>query len=181
LVENGARQRSDGTGTEHGWPFRAAVVLLVLALVASLLVGLAPTHAAAAPSCDRNALVAGRLAELGRFGVEWRVGRTPVDAFVITMHIGVTVSEVVTCNRALIMSEVNHEWMHTQQFRVTRITGCASTAGTSRRSRTCGSLLFGSRCTQYLDARALETCRAVVGCPAFEYGAAPRLLAAAGR
>ncbi|MEV6879770.1 hypothetical protein [Amycolatopsis sp. NPDC051128] len=55
---------------------RLLALFAALLAVASLVVGLAPAPAAAAPACDRGALVAGRLAELGRFGVEWRVGRT---------------------------------------------------------------------------------------------------------
>ncbi|MEV6646070.1 hypothetical protein [Amycolatopsis sp. NPDC051371] len=155
-----------------------------MAAVAGLLVGLAPARAAAAPSCDRGTLVDARLAELGRFGVEWRVGPTRPDAWGVTLpDEGVTVSEVVPCKPALILSIVNHEWMHTQQMR----------AYPDRRLRSrvygryvetvadCGSLLLGSRYTPYLGQRARETCRAVVGCTTFEYGAALRLLAAAGR
>ncbi|WIY05479.1 hypothetical protein QRX60_17110 [Amycolatopsis mongoliensis] len=149
-----------------------------------MLVGLAPAHAAAAPSCDRAALVDTRLAQLGRFGVEWRVGPTRPDAWgVARPDEGVTVSEVVPCNPALILSIVNHEWMHTQQQRAYPDSRLRSRAY-GRNVETvadCGSLLLGSRYTPYLDARARETCRAVVGCTAFEDGAARRLLAAAGQ
>jgi hypothetical protein len=163
---------------------RFVALAVVLAALAGLLVGFAPAHAAAAPSCDRAALVDARLAQLGRFGVEWRVGPTRPDAWGVTLpDDGVTVSALVPCNPDLIVSIVNHEWMHTHQMR----------AYPDRRSRShaygryvetvadCGSLLLGSRYTPYLDARARETCRAVVGCTAFEYGAAWQLLAAAGQ
>lgn len=159
-------------------------MLLVLSLVAGLLVGLAPAHAAAAPSCDRVALVDARLAELGRFGVEWRVGPTRPDAWgVSTVDVGVTISEIVPCDRDLILSVVNHEWMHTQQFRETpdRRQRLREYGRDIETIADCGSLLLGSTVTPYLDQRAQETCRAVVGCTAFEYGAARRLLAAAGR
>ncbi|WP_284746468.1 hypothetical protein [Amycolatopsis sp. RTGN1] len=96
----------------HPVTLRFLALAIVLAAVVGLLVGLAPAHAAAAPSCDRAALVDARL---GRFGVEWRVGPTRPDAWgVARPDEGVMVSEVVPCNPDLITSIVNHEWMHTQ-------------------------------------------------------------------
>lgn len=168
----------------HPVTLRFLALAIVLAAAASVLVGLAPAHAAAAPSCDRAALVDARLAQLGRFGVEWRVGPTRPDAWgVASQDDGVTISELVPCNVPLILSVVNHEWMHAQQMRAYPDRRLRSRAY-GRHSETvadCGSLLLGSRYTPYLDERARETCRAVVGCTAFEYGAARRLLAAAGR
>ncbi|GAB3154347.1 hypothetical protein GCM10027258_58060 [Amycolatopsis stemonae] len=149
-----------------------------------MLVGLAPEPAAAAPACDRAALVDARLAQLGRFGVEWHVGPTRADAWgVSTTYAGVTISELVPCDRDLILSVVNHEWMHTQQFRETpdRRQRLREYGRSIETIADCGSLLLGSTVTPYLDDRAQVTCRAVVGCTAFEYGAARRLLAAAGR
>src|SRR4051812_26835713 len=99
----------------HPIALRFPALSVALAAVAGLLVGLVPTPAAAARACDRAALVDARLAELGRFGVAWRVGHTRPDAWGVTLpDDGVTVSELVPCNPDLIVSIVNHEWMHTQ-------------------------------------------------------------------
>jgi len=163
---------------------RTLSALLTLALVATLLVGTAPARAAAAPACDRAALIASRLDELGRDGFAWRLGTTPPGSWGwASAGRGVTVSETVPCDSDLIVSIVNHEWMHTQQYRAyperslrARVYGKAIETVAD-----CGSMLLGSTVTPYLDERARDTCRAVAGCTPFELGAARRLLSAAGR
>lgn len=89
-----------------------------------------------------------RVAELGT-DVPWHA-IDMTDALGVTSRSrGVEVSRETPCDRGLILSVINHEWMHTRQYKIHK-------AGTMTRVwmekvADCGSQLLGSTHTPYLD------------------------------
>lgn len=132
-------------------------LVLLLSVVAALfgVPAAQPPPRAAVVSCDRVAVMNARLDELGRAGHSWRIGFVPDGLWGVVGYPGprdVTVSDSVPCD--VIVSIVNHEWMHTRQERLYPGRAQRAYGEVFEVVADCGSMLLGSPISPCLDRRA---------------------------
>jgi hypothetical protein len=137
--------------------------------------------AIAEPACDPAAVMNHRLDELGRSGYAWTI--EPLEwagmgVALVDEH-AVKISPATTC--VLMVSVVNHEWMHVQQghewgssARLFQAVGEFEVEMVAD----CGSMLLGSTVTPYINKHRQETGER--GCSEYELDAARELIGKAG-
>jgi hypothetical protein len=125
-----------------------AVAGLMLATAGVVISTPASADVHLSPACSLDQLVHDRVAQLGT-DTPWSIGVTPADRLGDARRSGVVVSRETPCDRVLVTSIVNHEWVHTQQFKKyskNHIPRGYDLEGVAD----CGSRLLGSVVTPYI-------------------------------
>lgn len=104
--------------------------------------------------CSLERIVNARLDELGR-NVPWTIGTSKSGTFAVTYDDEVIVSRETPCDQDLVVSIVNHEWVHTKQYQVYHTSNEVRKAfgghDEVEKIADCGSQLLGSKYTPYID------------------------------
>jgi hypothetical protein len=129
-----------------------AVAGIMLASAGVVIANPASADTSVKHTCDVASIVNSRVADLGT-DRPWTIGDTP-GALALTYSDEVVVSHETSCNYDLVISIVNHEWVHTKQYvryhTRSAIVKALGVVGTERIAD-CGSQLLGSKMTPYLD------------------------------